>query len=583
MSTKITISDLPQNDPFVASTEWTKESSSEETICFLTRLATAHASQAGPFRDPISTYVENGDWRGLLGYGISYQHGSPDHLYHARQALAFFEKLECLPLGVDRRAVAFEKFEEAEERCLETNHRLRAMRRGEVQPPPRVASVIHTAQRKITRVLGDVPSLDQLKLSFGPGANTTVKATASSARWKLNAQPACSPNCVGAIEPLLRALPHYAAEHRSPTSGLLRQLEDHCDNFTVPVQITHGKLQFVPKNAKTFRSIVVEPVLNSIAQKGIGCYIKDCLRSIGIDIATQSERNKKLAQRGSFDGSLATIDLSAASDTISYEVVSELLPLDWFCFLRTFRTGTVLYDGNEINLQKFSSMGNAFTFELETLIFWAIACACAELSDENTSDVCAFGDDIIIPTGATPLLFEALSFLGFTVNSEKSYWDGPFRESCGGDYVKGIDIRPFYMKDRVSGRTLFILHNYYVRTLQLEMASIVLEAIPISLRIWGPDGYGDGHLIGSWSHTARSSKKIRESGYGGVIFDTFSLKPRYNFSKCQRGDRVLPLYSIYVQGDSGDPTTPSSPYVVRGSRGYRRLSIYTLSTGVLIP
>lgn len=565
------------SNKFICSTNWCKESTSEETICFLTELAQFHIRESGPYQEALSKVIGSGDWRGVVDFNINYERGSPADLYHARQSLALFEKLECLPLGVDREEVAWNKFKEAEAKCQETNIRLRAARLDGFLTPSSVASVLFTAQRKIASVLGDVPTLDELNFAFGPGANTTVKARASSARWKLNAQPTCSSNCVGEVNSLLEQLPHYAAAHRS-YSGLCAALEDHMDRISIEVQVSDGKLQFVPKNAKTFRSIVVEPLLNSVAQKGIGSYIKERLRKIGIDIEVQSERNKALACRSSVDRSLATIDLSSASDTISIEIVNELLPADWFVFLSKFRTGTVRYKDNQIRLHKFSSMGNAYTFELETLLFWALASAVTSVLRLDASEVSSFGDDIILPTEAVPLLLETLSYCGFSVNSEKSFWEGPFRESCGGDYVSGIDIRPHYQKTLISGQSLFILHNYYVRTLQFEAAAFVLSAIPESLRLWGPDGYGDGHLLGSWSHHARRTRRIRECDYGGVIFDTFSLKHITLRDDAPIGDRILPLYTIYrAQGSE-----PIDPYVVRGSKGYRRVSIYTLSTGVLL-
>lgn len=558
---------------------WIKESSLEETTSFLRKFASYHALRAGAQGTEVKKLLDSSDWHSIVDYRIDYGRDSVTELSNLRQALAFFTKLEQLPLGVDKEAAAFTKFTEAEAQCLETNRRLRSARRpGGIQTPSRVASVFYTAQRKIANVLGDVPSLDQLKCAFGPGANTSISARASSARWKLDAKPTCSVELVPALEPVLRCFPSYCECHRTFKTGLVAQLEDHCDNIAVDVEINLGKLQFVPKNAKTYRSIVVEPMLNSLMQKGIGSWISKRLRRAGIDIATQSERNKKLAQRSSFDGSLATIDLSSASDTISQEIVEELLPYDWVSFLRNFRTGTVTYRGTPITLEKFSSMGNAYTFELETLIFWALAWACASIERCDASETVSYGDDILLPTGAVPLLHEVLDWAGFSVNLDKSFWSGPFRESCGGDYFNGIDIRPYYQKDLVSGRSLFTLYNFYVRSLQLEAAAMVLECIPQTLRLWGPDGYGDGHLIGSWSHVCRPPKN---SGYGGVIFDTFSLKGRSIKKPLPIGDRLLPAYSIYVL--DGVHSEPTDPYRVRGSRGYRRTSIYTLSTGVLIP
>lgn len=604
------------NNPFTVSTDWCKESSLDETLSFLTELALTHCRQAGPYSRELEDIIQARDWGRLVSFRIDYGVGSPNDLIHARQALALFEKLEQLPLGVDKAAVAKRKFDESEAKCRETNHRFRAARsHGFFITPARVASVLYTAQQKIASVLGDVPSIDEILMAYGPGANTGIKAKTSSARWKLDAQPECSADCVGVISHLLSAIPHYTEQHRKfhvdynysddKELTLLQRLEDHLDSVLVPVKISTGKLQFVPKNAKTYRSIVVEPTLNSFAQKGIGSFIKGKLRRIGIDLRSQAERNKRLACRASFDGSLATIDLSSASDTISRELVAELLPYDWYSFLSSFRTGVVSYKGESIVLEKFSSMGNGYTFELETLIFWALSWACTAVERLDCREVCAFGDDILIPVEATQLLFEVLDYCGFEVNSEKSFVDGPFRESCGGDYVRGIDIRPYYQKDLISGLTLFTLHNFYVRHREMEQAEIVLRFIPDSLRIWGPDGYGDGHLIGDWHHAARITKKISDSGFGGVLFDTFTLKKRFHKKQLRIGDRLLPLYTIYVNDRSdsvyqvgyrkitnegpivvcemsltdniGDP---ADHFVVRGHKGYRRVSIYTLSTYV---
>lgn len=572
---------------FSLSNNWLKESSLEETLSFLKSAALRHCQRSGPYADRLTKYISEGDWNRVVDFDLDYDSGLPEHLYHARQALGFFTKLKCLPLGINTEEVAWRKFRENELDCRATNNRLRLYRAGLVQPSPAAASIIAMAQWKIAEVLGDVPSYDKLCFEFGPGANTSVKASASSPRWKLEAPLECSHDLAPILPALLSAVPHWAWEHRirREPGSILESLEEHMQKCMVPVVINSGKLTFVDKNAKTKRSIVVEPLLNSIGQKAFGSYIKQRLRRIGIDIGTQAERNKALARSASLDGSLATIDLSSASDTISYEVVAELLPLDWFCALKNFRTSRVKYKDTEISLEKFSSMGNAFTFELETLIFWALAWASARFTKEDASNTYAFGDDILLPTASVAALFEALSFLGFTVNKSKSFWTGRFRESCGGDYVLGFDIRPYYQKDLVTGESAFTLHNFYMRTFQFDLAAEILEYIPESLRIWGPDGYGDGHLIGDWRRTASLPRRLAERGFGGAVFETFTHSKRRCKARLKIGDSLLPLYSIYVGGSvdywTGD-TRPTDHFVLRGSVGYKRVQIYTHSTGVFI-
>jgi len=362
------------------------------------------------------------------------------------------------------------------------------------------------------------------------------------------------------------------------------------NSWVVPVAVAEGKLMFVPKNAKTDRSIVIEPILNAFFQKGYGCYIRNRLARFGVNLRDQS-RNQSLACVGSMDGSLATVDLSAASDSISYELVWSLLPYDWAERLSQLRTRYVSlplglqnpllrvrsgdgrgtpFVGNVIELEKFSSMGNGFTFELESLLFYAIACGVCTSLHLPTCDVSVYGDDIIIPSAAYSRLHEVLSYCGFTVNQTKSFSDGPFRESCGSDYHKGFDIRPFYQKSLVSDRSLYTMHNWFMRHGERELA-LIAESFIKGEKLRGPDGYGDGHLIGSFR--LRTNRLIKRSQWCGGYFDSFTLKPA-RFCGPLPGDSVLPVYSVYTRSGEADATDPD---IVRGSRGYAKISIYTLS------
>jgi hypothetical protein len=552
--------------------QWDQQFSYDESIKILTDFAWSHIKESGPFEATLGSILKKRQWSDLCAFELPYSFDdSPSDLINARQALAFFTKLEKLDIGVDKEEVAWERFQEAESMCSVTNGFFRALHRGDAYLHPSVHSILHGAQRKIVRILGEVPSLQRLRFAFGPGSNTSVKASASSPRWKLGARLECSAELLPSAYALLSEAPAWAENHA--------HAETSC-SWLVDVTSVPGKLQFVPKNAKTFRSIVIEPVLNTFAQKGIGSYLKERLALAGVDTTDQT-RNQKLARQGSVSGSLATIDLSMASDTISKEVVASLLPLDWFTFLSQFRTGSVEYRGDLLRLEKFSSMGNAFTFELETLLFYALAWSTCDFYGLPTGWVSAYGDDLIIPTEAYSSLSWVLNCCGFKVNSEKSFAAGPFRESCGADYWRGIDIRPYYQKDLVSGQTLFSLHNHYMRQFDFRRAKMVLKRIHPSLHLYGPDGYGDGHLLGDWSHY-KASKRNLALGWEGVRFDTFTFKSKRNL-RMTEGDYVLPAYSSYVGlpfKSFTDIKDPSDPYVVRGTKGYKRVSIYTLATRI---
>lgn len=576
---------------------WLEEFTLDETLDILRDIALVHACKAGPFAADLLELLENRNWRGLVDFNVDYARGSEMDLYHLRQSLGLFQKLEQLPLGVDKEAAGWSGFLEAEQRCRLTNARLTDPFLQWKFKNPLIPAVIHTAMKKIEQILGPVPRLDELNIAYGPGASVGVKAAKSSARWKLHSPIRCSANMATVIQQALESTPLITEQHRVANSGsLLYAVEDHLDRVSIVVEIVMGRLSFVRKNALVFRPIVVEPPFNTLFQKGYGSHIRGRLRSVGLDLDRQADVNKVLARSASVSGRLATEDLRMASDTWAREAVYLLTPPLWYEALDAVRTRTLEYKGKQITLEKFSSMGNGFTFELESLLFYSIAWACCAVLKLPTNEVSSFGDDVILPVEGVTLFEDLMEHLGLEINRKKSFSTGRFRESCGGDYVNGIDIRPYYQKDLVSGQTLFALHNYYVRTLQPEMAELVLKRIHPSLLLWGPDGYGDGHLVGSWADSARPPRtKLRANGYSGVTFETFALSKRVCKHTCRKGDRVLPAYSIYVAGKH-DPLSyldgdtepndvrsalPPSHYVVRGDEGYKRISIYTYATGVL--
>ena len=153
-------------------------------------------------------------------------------------------------------------------------------------------------------------------------------------------------------------------------------------------------------------------------------------------------RLARLASAGRL--SCATIDLSNASDTVAYQLVKLVLPPDWFELLISLRAPFTDMDGKRVRLEKFSSMGNGFTFALETLLFWTL---CDTVSNGEAQVLRVFGDDIIVDTAHAKACVKALEFFGFTPNAKKTFLEGPFRESCGGDYFNGVSVRAVYVKN----------------------------------------------------------------------------------------------------------------------------------------
>lgn len=556
---------------------WDQEASTADSNAFLLGLALRHANEISDAqqREHLIACITRNDVLSLCDLDFAYTTLSPSDSLHTRQIGAFFSKRADLDLGVNRREAAERKFIDAEELCRQTNTVFRKRARGEFLFSPRVESVLFRAQRKVAFILGDVPNLSDLQFRFGPGATTQVPKRTASTRRKLGEVYACSEDFVEFLPEFLGEFPHWTAMQTG-------------DGPKTPVEIHDGRLVFVPKTAKVDRAVVVEPMLNSMFQLGVGDHIARRLRRVGIDIRDQS-RNQRLAREGSLTGALATLDLSSASDTVARELVYELLPVDWALFLEKGRTSHVVYQDYRFYVEKFSSMGNGYTFPLETLIFYALAAACCEEGELGVVSV--YGDDIIVPSSRYDLLSEVLTATGFLLNSKKSFATGPFRESCGKDYHSGFDIRPCYIKTALAPRDLFRLHNFYMRTGYSELAAVVLTAIPPQLMLWGPDGFGDGHLIGG--PPLRPCN--RDKGWCGYVFDTYTFRNVTDFT-VGRGDSVLPVYSTYAKsvsemtavlsgGNLSIKVRETDPLIWRkgnlgvttpGKKGYNRISIYTL-------
>lgn len=554
---------------------WDKRVSTEDTNELLSGLAREHLQEVvflSNEREQLSHLIDSGDLLGVCNFDLNprtcerYLEGSVNgtslgtlamDYYHLAQVIAFFKKRSDLDLGVDKSEVAWTTFEESERRCLEMNRAFQAWKQGRYFFRPHVEHVLHVAQRKISHVLGRCPTIDEVPVRLGPGATTQVKKSEACAKVKLSQALACSGDFAALLPEALATLPHLLGDG---------------DVVTATVEIHPGKLVTVPKSWKTDRTVMVEPYLNGLFQLGVGDLITARIRSkAGIDLSDQTT-HRRLARENSITGELATLDLSSASDTISVGLVEHLLPPDWFDLLSVLRTSMCVRDGGlPFRLEKFSSMGNGFTFPLETLIFWALVDSVPGCSGRTS----VYGDDILCPSQHVNAVVDILSTCGFLVNSEKSFWEGHFRESCGGDYFFGYDVRPLFIKDRMSGHDAFRLHNFYKRSYS-PLWERILRYIPEHLRLFGPDGYGDGVLLtdGEWGYRSR---KLRRNQWGGKIFDSFSFRKRV-ISDPLPGDRILPLYTSYVSSpEQTEHTREGVPLsFVPGRNGYYRIAIYTL-------
>lgn len=221
-----------------------------------------------------------------------------------------------------------------------------------------------------------------------------------------------------------------------------------------------ARLIAVPKTKTKPRLISIEPSYNMYIQQGIDSRLREGLSAYpGIDLSSQLP-NRNLARLGSIDGSYATIDLSSASDLVSNNLVKHMFSYNksFVSLIQAVRSRAVeTPNGDLIPLNKFASMGSATTFPVEVMVFTTLILAAICKADRNFSRSFimnvmkrgifrVYGDDMIIPSQYGRIVVHELESVGLKVNKDKSFFTGPFRESCGGDYMSGIDVTPSYVR-----------------------------------------------------------------------------------------------------------------------------------------
>lgn len=237
--------------------------------------------------------------------------------------------------------------------------------------------------------------------------------------------------------------------------------------------VSGSRLSCVPKSRIISRTICTEPLLNMFFQKGIAGVLEGRLREVfSVDLSSQPEKNAALARIGSTSGRYGTIDLSSASDSIATSMLREMLPkepMDWL--LRCRSPSTILPDGTEVDLHMISSMGNGYTFPLQTILFASLVKAAYRVLDipiefprgQSLGNFAVFGDDIIVDSRVYNSVVSCLNVLGFSVNLDKSFNEGLFRESCGSDFYSGYNVRGVYIKTLNTSGDFYSAINRLIR------------------------------------------------------------------------------------------------------------------------
>jgi hypothetical protein len=452
--------------------------------------------------------------------------------YAATKFLSKFKDFENL--GYDLDQVANEKFEKFEQLCKLTNERFRDMKADRKYCGLSVR--LHNAVgRKIHAILG-VFNFEEFVDSayWGPGATTLQKARDASATNKFQCE-------TGITRDLYDLLPSDLLRHMYPT------WIDHISGVGFPHFQIGNKVITVPKDATENRTIAIEPGINLWFQLAVGKMIVRRLLRRGIDLRYQNDHpkggrtNQSLAFQASKDGLNATIDFSSASDSISTGIIRELflntvcydreettLPV-WYTVMDSCRSHYGLQGGIQRKWEKFSSMGNGFTFPLESLVFYAIASVCVDhyaLSNGHKPEgnVSVYGDDVIIPVCCLDTFSLMCDFYGFTINTKKSHYSSQFRESCGGHFYRGADVKPVFLKEHLSDvLSVYKLANNFRRFSHRGLCKMacdgrfrlvfdtMVDLVPRPLRFRIPESYGDGGFISNWDEAVPASAQLQWS------------------------------------------------------------------------
>jgi len=277
----------------------------------------------------------------------------------------------------------------------------------------------------------------------GPGA--VADRLTSNGKWNQRSWPAR----------LQEVMP--AEEFLIPNPSFKGELDEELDilepGSEIPVRVIT-----VPKTLDKPRIIAIEPTAMQYAQQAVyrsflEAWDEDGFlhQVIGFD---DQEPNRLLAREGSYSGNLATLDMSEASDRVSFEHVLAMIQ-DYPHLLAAVsgsRSRKARVPGfGVIRLAKFASMGSALCFPFEALVFMTLILLgierelSAPLSRKQavslfSEQVRVFGDDLIVPRDYVLSVVQELEAFGFRVNLSKSFWTGRFRESCGRMYFDGADV-----------------------------------------------------------------------------------------------------------------------------------------------
>jgi len=346
--------------------------------------------------------------------------------------------------------------------------------------------------------------------------------------------------------------PHQ--EFLVPNLRYWREATEHV-TFLSPRSEIPVRVVTVPKTVSKARLIAIEPTAMQYCQQALDRSLRKHLKSVkarGFVTLSDQLPNQEAARLGSLTGELATLDLSAASDSLSNQLVIEML---WAfpqlsAAVQACRSRLADVRGDTIRVAKFASMGSALCFPIETMVFVTLAVmgSLREIGQSSYDTVTegqvyrllgkvrSYGDDIIVASDQAPTVMRWLEAFGFQVNEDKSYWTGRFRESCGKDYYGGTDVSVVRVRELISTspRSADVISTVSLRNLM--------------------------YFRGMW-HTAKWLDAQLSSGLGHypTVFSTSAILGRYSLLSYETERVEKASQAPEVRGYVVNSTIPDIP------------------------
>ena len=371
------------------------------------------------------------------GTGVLLDTPSIEAIYAVRQLTLIFSKI-LLPCTPERERMAMSEYVQCDE---EVNYVESILPDSDVDEFGRMAQLLF---RDLFSVLDHKVFNGEIVPKHGPGA--VAERLTSNGKYQ-------SKYWTDRLEEIF-----HVGDFLFPNSRFLQgDYEESGVDFREPGNEIPSRVISVPKTQKTPRIIAIEPSSVQYVQQGILEVIMHHIHSGFLNdfIGTKSqEPNQLLAQKGSSDGTLATLDLSEASDRVSSQLVRAMMRNHSLSEKAIFacRSERASVPGHGIiSLSKFASMGSALCFPMEAMVFLTIIFLGIErerghrFSNKSelmdfVGEVRVYGDDLIVPIDCVHTVVDLLERYGARVGRSKSFWNGSFRESCGKEFYAGQDV-----------------------------------------------------------------------------------------------------------------------------------------------